>query len=212
VVWFALCKYQVDCQFVSEEAVFYKFLAYMGLVPFFVITFAGLWALLCGLRLTWRRVEYMKEHALGNVGEVIAKFRRGFVITVIITLFLAHMPLTEEISKALTCDEYEDEPGVFYLHMHASPKILCYQYPHWRSVSYFFLCLYSIGIPLLGFFMLWLNRKDFDKPAFLATYGFLFKGFEQHVPHIYWEVTVVMGREVNTHTHTYNPPPLPHTH
>jgi hypothetical protein len=74
----------------------------MGLVPFFILTFAGLWTLLCVVRLTWRRVEYMERHALRTVGEVIAKFRRGFLITVIIFLFLAHMPLTEEIFKLIT--------------------------------------------------------------------------------------------------------------
>ncbi|KAJ1629503.1 hypothetical protein T492DRAFT_1010836 [Pavlovales sp. CCMP2436] len=111
---------------------------------------------------------------------------------------LAHMPLTEEIFKLITCDEYEDTPGVYYQHLNQSPKIMCDVPPHdgWRKISYLFICLYSLGIPLLGCLVLWSNRKSFDKPDFVATYGFLFEGFEQRVPDIFWEVTVVMGREV----------------
>ena len=52
------------------------------------------------------------------------------------------------------------------------------------------------GIPLIGFLILFVNRRDFGRSAFVNAYGFIFKGYEQQVPQIYWEVTFVMGRKV----------------
>ena len=52
------------------------------------------------------------------------------------------------------------------------------------------------GIPLVGFLILFANRRDLARREFVDTYGFLFSGFEPRVPHIYWEVSFVMVRKI----------------
>lgn len=99
----------------------------------------------------------------------------------------------------MACDEYEDSPGVFFAHLHVSPKVRCWEEPHktWFATAAFFLCIYTFGIPAAALSILLYNRQHLDGTAadsafFLQTFGFLSAGFRFK----HWEVTVVMMRKV----------------
>jgi len=190
----------VDCQFQADNGteVFSKFLLYMALPPILIGIFVAFWLVIFGWRMAWRRAAYMERLGYTTTAQVGVRMRSNLVITTMVFCFFAHLPLTREVVKLITCDTYLDYDGITHQHLQISPKVMCDQEPHntWFYTAVFFFCFYSIGIPLTGFLILFKNRMDFGRPAFVGTYGFLFKGFEQRVPHIYWEVTFVMGRKI----------------
>jgi hypothetical protein len=202
----------------------------MMIVPVLLIAFAAFWAMYLAVR--WRRRHtrrgkaFFRKHQLSGdtIWPLARRVRSHMIVTTMVLFFFVHMPLTQEITKLLTCQPYEDTPGVYYSHLVASPTVLCGAEPQttWLSVALVFLFVYSFGttrvaaraaapfvahpplliprpragIPLVGFLILFANRHDLARREFVDTYGFLFSGFEPRAPHIYWEVSLVMVRKI----------------
>ena len=123
----------------------------MMLVPVGICIFAAFWAahlaLRWQLRHTRRGQAYFQKHKLSDLGQLARRVLSHMIVTTMVFFFFVHMPLTQEITKLLACQSYEDSPGVYHSHLVSSPTVLCGAEPYatWRSVALVFMCLYSFG-------------------------------------------------------------------
>jgi hypothetical protein len=126
----------------------------MTLVPVTVCLFALFWA--AHLAVRWRLRHtlsgyvYAQKHRLGDDAsfwQLARRTRSHMVMTTMVFFFFVHMPLTQEITKLLTCQQYENAPGTYFPHLVSSPTVRCDREPYstWRSVALVFLCVYSFG-------------------------------------------------------------------
>jgi hypothetical protein len=73
-------------------------------------------------RHTPRGRAYFEKYQLGdqldNLWQLSRRSRSHMIVTTMVSFFFVSMPITQEITKILTCQPYEDTPGTFYAHAH----------------------------------------------------------------------------------------------
>jgi len=140
-----------------------------------------------------------------------------YTVSVLVVLFLVHSTVTKQILLMWSCRPLDRLPsGEFEEYLNADLGVLCGTSKHqsYSAAAAFFLVVYSLGIPMMGLFILsrnikairygWVAEEDpFYDPVLherklLATsrFGFLFKGFEERDVCPYWEVGPIMLRKV----------------
>ncbi|TNV74918.1 hypothetical protein FGO68_gene11958 [Halteria grandinella] len=128
-------------------------------------------------------IEYKKQESIQGE-DVIGKI----LSTVIVILFLLHPTLTREMFNMFNCKEIE---GVERLYRDLD--VVCYRGIHWTiaiGVSLPVIIIFSLGIPIVGFWVIYKNKEDLQKPFFKKRYGFLYSGYGKGGS-AYWEIFVI---------------------
>eukprot|EP00736_Rhodelphis_marinus_P003681 Rmarinus@m.22979 len=121
---------------------------------------------------------------------MMEKIQNHVAVTMIVVLFVLYPTITETVLMLLNCYELEDK---WYLV--ESMDMECYGSRHQTVLITNFLpglAIYTVGIPLYGFLVLYWNRHRLDSNRILARYGFLYNGFE---PKFYWWEIWIMVRK-----------------
>lgn len=69
---------------------------------------------------------------------------------------------------------------------------------HWNiamAVALPSIIVYSIGIPLIGFWLIYKNRDRLGQPFIKKRYGFLYNGYKEGVAS-YWEIFVIYRKVI----------------
>ncbi|TNV88096.1 hypothetical protein FGO68_gene15873 [Halteria grandinella] len=110
------------------------------------------------------------------------------VSTIIVVLFLIHPTITREMFNVFNCKDIE---GVSRLY--GDFEVLCYQGIHSKvaySIALPSIIVYSLGIPMIGMGIIWVNRKVLDKVLVRQLYGFLYNGYRVGIAR-YWEIFII---------------------
>ncbi|KAJ9468467.1 Teneurin-m, partial [Diplonema papillatum] len=118
-------------------------------------------------------------------------------VSIIVILFLIYPSLTKEIALLLDCSE---PVCVDHLTCHrflkADPRIDCDESPYavYMALAVLFFFVYGFGIPLVGYFLLRIRRKQLHTKQVLGTLGFLYSGFRRR--RYYWEMVIMIRKMV----------------
>lgn len=189
----------LDCEMDGGDArVWLRFVAAVAAVPVMGAAWVLFWAAACALALARERGAPEPRRA-----ELVERMRTNAKVTVLLLLYVCHIPITAEALKLLSCEPLVDGRGLTQWHLSAQPSIRCLAPPHVGRMGAAG-CVYlavGLGIPagltaLLHFQRRRLAEGSEAQTRFVSVYGFLFRGFEQHGLAHLWEVSVVMPRKV----------------
>ncbi|TNV88144.1 hypothetical protein FGO68_gene4654 [Halteria grandinella] len=126
------------------------------------------------------------------------------ISTIIVVLFIIHPTLTREMFRIFkqvfylliyqnSCNQIEGISRLYY-----DLETVCYSGNHliisfWVAFPSIFI--YSIGIPTLGFIVLYRNRKRLTQVSIKQRYGFLFNGYKSGLAQ-YWEVFIIYWKVI----------------
>ncbi|OXB71558.1 UNVERIFIED_CONTAM: hypothetical protein H355_000029 [Colinus virginianus] len=127
-----------------------------------------------------------------------AKFMEDMIPIYVTVLFFLHSPTTTQMLSLLDCtymDFGRGHKAKYFLR--AAMSVECEfgpgkPYFKYLALGIVGLCIWSIGIPLSGFMVLYMNRKNLYSRATRLKYGFLHNGFLKK--YWYWE-TVAFARK-----------------
>ncbi|KAL8448882.1 hypothetical protein Emed_003452 [Eimeria media] len=126
------------------------------------------------------------------------KFFEDMIPIYVTVLFFIYTSTTRNMLSLLDCTaiEFGDEYGSSY-HLTAAMSVKCEfsvqsEYFKFALLGFLGLLLWSIGIPLWAFLVLFVKRKNLNSKETRLKYGFLHNGFVRK--YWYWE-TVVFARK-----------------
>jgi hypothetical protein len=106
--------------------------------------------------------------------------------------FILFPPVSEICFYTLLCEEME--PGVYYLQSDLSIRCTdgamfsfstgdSEKHAYWRRFAYVSILAYTIGIPVLFWYILWSNQKRLvlQTPKVVSRFGFLFEKYKDDV-------------------------------
>jgi hypothetical protein len=118
--------------------------------------------------------------------------KEGFVVSLAVTGFLLHMPLTTAALALFTCTRLDDSGRTFLMDdvsiECADPNNIAWTF----GIGVPTFALYSIGIPVGVAVVLWKSQAAAQRPDALRRYGFLFSGYR---PSWYFWEAVIMARK-----------------
>ncbi|TNV88001.1 hypothetical protein FGO68_gene2384 [Halteria grandinella] len=123
----------------------------------------------------------LKSEAKDSVsGEIVS--------TIIVILFLIHPTITREMFTVFNCKTIEGTSRLYI-----DLDVVCYNGMH--NVVTFLIAVpsiifYSIGIPIVGLFVIFKNRKNLQRSLVKKRYGFLYNGYRQGFAN-YWEIFII---------------------
>ena len=118
------------------------------------------------------------------------------ILSIIVLVFLLHPNVTKQIFLMFTCMSLKlDENGVEVQYLTSALDVNC-EHPFHKKIMLFVgipsLMLYTIGIPLFGFLILYKRRTRLKDPRIKLQFGFLYDGYEEK--YYYWELWVMMRK------------------
>lgn len=116
---------------------------------------------------------------------------KPFITSLVVVFFILHPGISSNALSILSC--YEIENGEFW--NTNSFDIQCYTQEYASRYYALFvldLALWTIGMPALGYVMLWKNRTSLDDPSTKAKYGFLYHGYQSD--RFYWEFVIMLRK------------------
>jgi hypothetical protein len=124
--------------------------------------------------------------------EAITRSKRLARVAGVLIAFLLHPTLSQKAMQMFDCTELNDE---WYVSQQMDE--MCWSSTHimWSIlVGIPLVVLYAIGIPLYGFYILYMHRKQLGSGEFHQNFSFLYKGYEikdPAKPFAYsWEIVV----------------------
>ncbi|TNV88133.1 hypothetical protein FGO68_gene10720 [Halteria grandinella] len=141
-----------------------------------------------------RILDSMKLQALSKNQKEEKKNLRGKITsTMIVILFLIHPTLTREMLNLFNCKNIEGTERLF-----KDLQVVCYEGKHSLvafGVALPCIIIYSIGIPLMGFWVIYKNRTKLDQAQIKQRYGFLYNGYKMGIP-CYWEIFIIYRKVI----------------
>ena len=116
---------------------------------------------------------------------------KKFVLSVVVVLYLLHPGITFTSFGLFNCRELDE--GEFYLVKDL--QVRCWKSQHYKyafGLGVPMLLFWVVGIPVLGFLVLYQNKHKLDNPAVLMRFRVLYQGLKHEV--YYWEF-VNVGRK-----------------
>ncbi len=102
--------------------------------------------------------------------------------------YILHPFVTRQVFSMLDCQQYGDQS---YLTVDLSISCTDETYLLYRKIAYAML-LYCVGLPLLGIFLVFRNRKNFSDPEVIVRYRFLFQGYKRKW--FFWEGLIILRK------------------
>eukprot|EP00760_Papus_ankaliazontas_P031339 PhM_4_TR523/c0_g1_i1/m.38965 len=117
--------------------------------------------------------------------------REVYVVTVLVVVFMVYPRLMTQVATMMKCTAISTL-GRSYLAVDMRIECDTAEYNRWRQLAVIFFFAYGLGIPILGSYVLWRNRKRLLTRSCLATYGFLYSGFRLN--RYYWEFIIMVRK------------------
>ena len=103
---------------------------------------------------------------------------------ILLVLFLLHAPVSQRIFHYFVC---HDIAGRSFLRVDYSLSCTEEKYVSFRAVPLLMLVIFTAGIPIVIFMLLFLNRNHLHTPSVRAQLGFLYASFRPNAGE-FWEV------------------------
>eukprot|EP00732_Lithocolla_globosa_P000027 Lithocolla_globosa_v1_NODE_5_length_12010_cov_23.451945.p1 type:complete len:1114 gc:universal NODE_5_length_12010_cov_23.451945:3369-28(-) len=116
-----------------------------------------------------------------------------FITVLIMFVFVTHPIVTKQLLEVLNCKEFVIEDTQVSL-LSIDPSLPCSgeQYFLYRRLSIAFLAMYSVGFPLIGFFILYCKKAKLHSPNNQRKFRFLYYSFTYRA--FYWEFVIMLRK------------------
>ncbi|TNV88077.1 hypothetical protein FGO68_gene10837 [Halteria grandinella] len=115
------------------------------------------------------------------------------VLTAIVILFLMHPTIVKEMFNLFNCKNIE---GIERLYMDLN--VVCFEGLHSRAAQWIgipSILVYGVGIPLMGFIVIFRNRNNLQRVLVRQRYGFLYNGYKEGKAS-YWEIFIMYRKMI----------------
>jgi predicted outer membrane repeat protein len=157
-----------------------------GIQPFFFNIYSSLLGpivLWVGISLVWIFISIIKMK--------MTVFIKPYVTSLVVVFFIIYPEVSNTALSVFSC--HEIEPGEYW-NIYAF-DIQCYTSDYQQKYYGPFILtiiLWTIGMPVLAYTILWRNKKDLELPITKAKYGFLYHGY--HLNRYYWEFVIMFRK------------------
>ena len=117
---------------------------------------------------------------------------RPYITSLVVVFFLLHPGISITALSVFSCNEIEN--GQYWNSY--SYNIQCYTGSYKNDYYALFvltIVLWTIGMPMIAYIAIRINRSELEKPETKAKYGFLYHGYSNN--RYYWEF-VIMSRKI----------------
>lgn len=128
---------------------------------------------------------------------IVRKFssylRKCLMVSLITTFYLIHPTLTEQAFSLFLCTDLEDAGT----RLETDLNVECWKRGHliWAlPIGIPMIILWVIGMPIVGFFLLYINRKKLDEKKVMESYVILYQGLRRK--HYYWEIVNTLRKVI----------------
>jgi len=137
-------------------------------------------------------VKYMRENKDATIFKFFeSHYWKNTASTLLVFLFILHPTLTQQIFQIFQCSQYGNQ---HFLSVDLSISCDGDEYQRWRAAAIGMILLYVVGIPAVGFSIVFYYRKHLDDPTVKQRFKFLYEGYAKNV--YFWEFVIIVRKVV----------------
>jgi hypothetical protein len=129
------------------------------------------------------------------IKKIDGNVRKQFAVSWLLMLFLSHPVVTQACFQMFTCHKLNSADDREFLTGDATLECYTESFYSWLVVlGVPMLILFSLGIPVLAYLILWRRRNSLDEPETREFFYFLYAGL--NLKFWYWETVLIPLRKV----------------